>query len=151
EHSHPFKGAPQYACYGSWVPAAIRHKPIQVLFTLNEPLIRVAVVANPEQEVEIACVLRFTGGEKGYVDFVKLHQFRGVQVRLAEVEVRQLNVLISAGTFGDEVCKAHPIGGRQAAGQHRLFVRCDDEQKQANPQEEKDAESVESSFLRFHG
>jgi hypothetical protein len=78
ELSHSFNGAPQYACYGSWIPAEIRHKPIQVLFTLNEPLIRVAVVANPEQDVEIACVLRFAGGEKGYVDFVELHQFRGV-------------------------------------------------------------------------
>ena len=80
------------------MPVGLRDKPIQILLTLNEWLIGIAIVPNPDQDLEIAWVLRLSVRKHRHVDISELKQFCGVYILFAEIEVRQFNMLVLART-----------------------------------------------------
>jgi hypothetical protein len=101
ECPHFVSGFSQYACYGSRTPIELRHEPIQILLTFNEWLIGIAIIPNPEQDLQLACVLGLSVRKHGHVDISELHQFCGVYILFAEIEVHQFNMLVLARTLRD--------------------------------------------------
>ena len=126
ECSHSVNWASQHASYGSRTAIEVRYKAIQVLCTFNQSLIGIAIVPDPHQDSQIACVLRLSIRKHGQVDILELHQFCGVDILFAEIKVGQFNMLVSAKTLRDEVMKADSPSYRQPARYDGLFVCCND-------------------------
>src|SRR5258708_35422007 len=81
-------------------------------FTFNQSLIGIAIVPDPQQDSQIACVLRLSISKHGQVDILELHQFCGVDILFAEIKVGQFNMFVSAKTLRDEVMKADSLSCR---------------------------------------
>lgn len=77
----------QYTGHGSRAAIEVRYKPIQILFTLDESLIGISIIPDPQQDSQIACVFWLSISKHRQVDVIELHQFCGVDILLAEIEV----------------------------------------------------------------
>jgi hypothetical protein len=122
EISHTVSRLPQDTAYGSWTPIELRDKVIQVGFALNESFIRIPIISNPDQDLQIAWLFGFTGRKDREVYISELDQFCGIHILFAEVEAGQFDVLVLAGTLRDEVLKTNSVSVRQPARNHGLFV-----------------------------
>ncbi len=142
ECSHSVSGFSQYAGYGSRTAIEVRYKAIQVLCTFNQSLIGIAIVPDPQQDSQITCVLRLSIRKHGQVDILELHQFCGVDILFAEIEVGQFNMLVSAKTLRDEVMKADSLSCRLPGRYDGLFVCGNDEECQTSAQENQHGQSV---------
>lgn len=96
ERLHLAGGFSQYPPHGSRTPIELHGKPVEILSSLNERLVGIPIVPDPEQDLQIAGILGLSVRKHRQVDVSELYQFRGIYILFAEIEVDQFDMLVLA-------------------------------------------------------
>src|ERR1041385_979311 len=92
------------------MPVKFRKQAVEILWTLDQRLIRVAIVPDPDEDAKTVPLFQLPFGKHRHIDISELHQFCGVDVLPSKVETREVNVLVLGWSTGNQIFQAALFG-----------------------------------------